>query len=169
MSGDESIFPHNKLSPGGGASLPQCKERMSGRAGCAHGDGVTVPARLRGSSWPVSLDPPSLFPSCLPALGGHLWVATSKWPKSWEVTFPWGMELLIFFFFFKIFFFLNVDPVLKSLLNLLQYCFCFMFWFFDLLACGVLAPPPGIKPAPPAVEGEVLIPRLPGKYQASVL
>ena len=85
-----------------------------------------------------------------------------KWPSHGEWSFS-------SFFFFKIFFFLIVDPVLKSLLNLLQYCFCFMFWFFDLLACGVLAPPPGIKPAPPAVEGEVLIPRLPGKYQASVL
>ena len=25
--------------------------------------------------------------------------------------------------------------------NLLQYCFCFMFWFFDHEACGILAPP----------------------------
>ena len=40
-----------------------------------------------------------------------------------------------------------------------------MFWFFDLLACGVLAPPPGIKPAPTAVEGEVLIPRLQGSIK----
>ena len=151
MSGDESIFLHNKLSRGGRAPLPQCRERVSGRAGCACGDVVTVPARLRGSSCPANLVPPSHFPSCLPALGGHLWVATSKWPKSWEVTFPWRMERLIFFL--KIFLF-NVDHVLKSLLNLLQYCFCFMFWFFHLLACGVLAPPPGMKPAPPAVEGE---------------
>ena len=120
--------------------------RVSGRAGCAYGDVVTVPARLSGSSYPASLVPPSRFPSCLPALGGRLWVATSKWCKIWGVTFPWRMELLIFFL--KYFFFFNVDHVLKSLLNLLQYCLCFMFWFFDLLACGVLAPPPGIKPAP---------------------
>ena len=42
---------------------------------------------------------------------------------------------------------------LKSLLNLLQYCFCFMFWFFGCDACGILAPRPGIEPAPPALEG----------------
>ena len=28
------------------------------------------------------------------------------------------------------FFFFSCGPFLKSLLNLLQYCFCFMFWFF---------------------------------------
>ena len=31
----------------------------------------------------------------------------------------------------------------------------FMFWFFDHEACGVLAPPPGIEPALPPLEGEV--------------
>ena len=77
--------------------------RVSGRAGCAYGDVVTVPARLSGSSYPASLVPPSRFPSCLPALGGRLWVATSKWCKIWGVTFPWRMELLIFFL--KYFFF----------------------------------------------------------------
>ena len=43
-----------------------------------------------------------------------------------------------------------------SLLNLLQYCFCFMFLFFGPEACGILAPQPGIQPPPPALEGEVL-------------
>ena len=33
-------------------------------------------------------------------------------------------------FFFKFFFF-GCGPFLKSLLNLLQHCFCFMFCFFD--------------------------------------
>ena len=42
----------------------------------------------------------------------------------------------------------------KSLLNLLQYCFCFLF--FDHQAGGILAPQPGIKPAPPALEGKFL-------------
>ena len=37
---------------------------------------------------------------------------------------------------------------LKSLLNLLQHCFCFMFWFFGLKAWGILAPWPRIKPTP---------------------
>ena len=50
----------------------------------------------------------------------------------------------------------------KSLLNLLQYCFCFMFWFFGREACGILAPRPGIKPTPPALEGEVLTTGPPG-------
>ena len=46
--------------------------------------------------------------------------------------------------------------ILKVLLNLLQYCFCFMFWFLVREACGILAAPPGVKPASPALEGEVL-------------
>ena len=56
--------------------------------------------------------------------------------------------------FFKFFFFL-CGPVLKSLLNLLQYCFCFMFWFLVWKAHGILAPQPGIEPTRPAVEREV--------------
>ena len=43
--------------------------------------------------------------------------------------------------------------IIKSLSNLLQYCFCFMFWFFGPKACGILAPQPGIKPSPPAFKG----------------
>ena len=45
--------------------------------------------------------------------------------------------------------------LLKFLLNLLQYCFCFMFWiffFFCLKACGILAPQPGIELIPPELE-----------------
>ena len=38
--------------------------------------------------------------------------------------------------------------VKKSLLNLLQYCFCFMFWLFGQEACEILALQPRIKPAP---------------------
>ena len=38
-----------------------------------------------------------------------------------------------------------------------------MFWFFDHEACGISAPPPGVEPAPPALEGEVLTTGLPGK------
>ena len=51
----------------------------------------------------------------------------------------------------KIFFW--CEPVLKPLLNLLQYCFCFTLWFFNHEACGILGPQPGIKPTPPALEG----------------
>ena len=38
-----------------------------------------------------------------------------------------------------------------------------MFCSFGPEACGILAPQPGIKPAPPALEGEVLTTGLPGK------
>ena len=31
-----------------------------------------------------------------------------------------------------------------------------MFWLFGREACGILAPQPGIEPASPALEGEVL-------------
>ena len=40
-----------------------------------------------------------------------------------------------------------------------------MFWFFGHEACGILAPRPEIKPAPPALEGEVLITGPLGKSQ----
>ena len=38
-----------------------------------------------------------------------------------------------------------------------------MFWFFDREAYGILDPRPGIEPASPALEGEVLTPGPPGK------
>ena len=50
-----------------------------------------------------------------------------------------------------------------SLLNLLQYCFCFMLWFFGPKACGIPGPQLGIKPIPSASEGEVFTPGPPGK------
>ena len=31
-----------------------------------------------------------------------------------------------------------------------------MFWIFDPEACKILSPQPGIKPAPLALEGEIL-------------
>ena len=42
-----------------------------------------------------------------------------------------------------------------------------MFWFFGHEACGILAPPPGIEPKPPALGGEVLLTGLPGKSPSS--
>ena len=48
-----------------------------------------------------------------------------------------------------------------SLLNLLQYSFCFMFWFFEV--CGILVPRPGIEPATPGLEDEVSTTGPPGK------
>ena len=46
------------------------------------------------------------------------------------------------------------NPFLKSLLRLLQYCFCcfmFLFFFFGHEASGVLVPQPGIELSPPAL------------------
>ena len=36
----------------------------------------------------------------------------------------------------------------KSLLNLLQYCLCFPFWFFGRKACGILVPDQGLNTHP---------------------
>ena len=65
-----------------------------------------------------------------------------------------------FFVFFLRYF--DVDHVFK-VLSLLQHCFCFMFWLFGPEAYGVLAPRPGIRSAPPVLEGDVLGTGLPGK------
>ena len=53
--------------------------------------------------------------------------------------------------FLKVFkdLFLMWTIFLKSLLNLLQYRFCFMSWFFIHKALWMLAPWPGVKPTPP--------------------
>ena len=64
--------------------------------------------------------------------------------------------------FFKIFFWCG--PFLKSL-NLLQYCFWFLFWFFGCEACGILAPQLEMEPASPALEGKVLATEPLGKSQ----
>ena len=57
-----------------------------------------------------------------------------------------------------------------SLLNLLQYCFyVLVFWFFFFFgqeACRILALPRPMEPPPPALEGEVLITGPPGKSSA---
>ena len=50
-------------------------------------------------------------------------------------------SLSSFFFFFRIF--------KISLLNLLQYHFCFMFWYFGPLSMWHLCSPRGMEPTPP--------------------
>ena len=57
---------------------------------------------------------------------------------------------------------------IKSLLNLLQYCLCLMFWIFGHKACWILAPWPGIKLVPHALEWEVLTTGPPGKSPESL-
>lgn len=56
-------------------------------------------------------------------------------------------------------------PFWKSLLNLLQHCFCFLIWFFGHKVFGILAPRPRIKPTRLALEGDVLTTGPPGKSQ----
>ena len=50
----------------------------------------------------------------------------------------------------------------KVLLNLLQYCLCFMFWLFGHKTCG-------IEPAPLALYGKALTTGLPGKSTTEFL
>ena len=51
--------------------------------------------------------------------------------------------LALLFFFLWIF--VWCGPFLKLLLNLLQYCFSFVFWLFGHEACGILASPSNWK------------------------
>ena len=44
----------------------------------------------------------------------------------------------------------------------------FMLWFFSQEPCGILAPLPGIKPTPPALEGKALTTRPPRKSPPSL-
>ena len=72
------------------------------------------------------------------------------------------------FYFFNLILFLNLKhcisfakPFLKSLLNLLEYYFCFRF--FGHKACEILAPRPGMELTSAALEREVLTIGSPGK------
>ena len=68
------------------------------------------------------------------------------------------LYFVLFSFFFKELVCFGCGLFLKSLLNLLQYCFHFMFcfFFFGHEVCGVLAFSSGIEPTPPALDDEVL-------------
>ena len=91
--------------------------------------------------------------------------STGSQSRTWLSNFTHSLSTyplycLFFFFFFR--FFLNVEHFLKSLLNLLQYCFCFLFWFFGQEACGILGPWQGIKLALLDLGREVLTAGPPG-------
>ena len=60
--------------------------------------------------------------------------------------------LLLWPYFLLLFF--KCRPFLRSLLNLLQYCFCFMFFGYE--ACGILAPRPGVEPCAPCIGRQSL-------------
>ena len=55
----------------------------------------------------------------------------------------------------------------RSLLNLLQDCFCSTFWFFSHKLCGFLVPQPGIKFTLPALEDKLLTTGSLGKSPSS--
>ena len=53
--------------------------------------------------------------------------------------------------------------IFKVFIEFVAYCFCFMFCSFGHETCGLLAPQPGIRPVPAALEGKVQSSGLPGK------
>ena len=59
--------------------------------------------------------------------------------------------------------------ILKCLLNLSQYCFYFMFWFFGHKACRLFAPQSGTEPTPPVLESAIVTTGPPGKTQEAGL
>ena len=64
------------------------------------------------------------------------------------------------FFYFLI---LSIFIFCKAFIEFATILLLFYVLVFGRKACGILAPPPGIKPASPALEGEVLTTGLPGK------
>ena len=58
--------------------------------------------------------------------------------------------------FLRLFFLFLCGPSLESLLNLLQYCFHFMVWFFGCKSLGISVPQPGIEPTPVCVGRQSL-------------
>ena len=66
----------------------------------------------------------------------------------------------------KLFFFFKISlmwTIFKVFIDFVTILLLFYVWFFGRDACGILVPRPGIKPAPPALEGEVLTTEPPGK------
>ena len=76
-------------------------------------------------------------------------------PMDRDVYSPWGCKRIRHDLATKQHYF-------KVLLNLLQYCFCFMFQDFGCEASGILTPQPGVRPVSTALE-EILATGLPGK------
>ena len=66
------------------------------------------------------------------------------------------------FFFFNIFFFFNADHVFKVFIEFVTMLLLSYALIFGQEACSILAPQPGMEPAPPALEVEVLTTAPPG-------
>ena len=56
----------------------------------------------------------------------------------------------------------TIFKVFIEFVTILLLFYVLFFWVCE--ACGILTPRPGIEPAPPALEGEVLTTGLPGKF-----
>ena len=84
----------------------------------------------------------------LDSISAVFWKLNTTWDCDFSLPPDCSSVLLLFSRFFFISFFFYVDQILKSLLNLLRYCFCFMFWFFGHEAGGILVPQPRIESAP---------------------
>ena len=60
-------------------------------------------------------------------------------------------------------FFLNVGNFFKDFIEFITILLLFYVLDFGSQACGILAPPAGMEPAPPALERKVLTTGPPGK------
>ena len=107
-------------------------------------------SHLSAPTWALSSRSTLFFSANFP--GNGVTVLVLIFSDHWEGQIPsliWLKDLNTPHFFKRIFFLHG--PFLKSLLNLLQSCFCFMCWFFGPEASGILAPWPGMDPTPPAL------------------
>ena len=91
---------------------------------------------------------------------GGLWTIVSHsqiWLKQLSTHYYMLNMLPTFYFYcFKDFFLFLMWTIFKvfiEFVTILFIFFFFMFWFFGWKACGILAPWPGIKPVPSALEG----------------
>ena len=94
---------------------------------------------------------------CSGFLSGFMPQSTYASSFTFRAAFSFFSPLFSFLSFFR------CEPFLKTLLTLLQYCLCFLFWFFGYEACGILPPQSVIEPVPPTLEGKVLTTGLSGK------
>lgn len=99
--------------------------------------------------WPLSPSSslyPLTTPACPDLIFSHLYPNLHPFVSiKWNCKFLESRGYLLYHWFFLLNIFL-MRTILKFLLNLLQYCFCFMCGVFGLKACGILVPFSGIIP-----------------------
>ena len=106
-----------------------------------------VPASSDRGSWNL-WQCPTLFPQPGPRSG---W-PPSACPVIWIAAFfSFKKNSLYVFHLLQVICMWTIFKVL----NWLQHCFCFMFWFLGHEVCEILAPQSGIEPTPITLEGEV--------------